>query len=161
MILVSPPGSPVLSPINVVHSDLPSYKDSPREDQVHGYENISSQLEVSNILRKPEFVDHVVWYSNTNKLNNGNIFQGDVNGVHGHNGRYEESLTRDQVNPLDQNTPKEVSCSSEPEFRNWYKWKKTWTNAKYVQEMSMGFGCKNATKYHDCRGFEPYERCGK
>lgn len=86
VILVSPPGSPVLAPINVVHSDLPSFKDSPRADQVHDYENISSQLE------------------------------GDVNGVHDHNGRYEESLTRDQVNPLDQNTPKELD-ENVKEFR--------------------------------------------
>lgn len=78
VILVSPPSSPVLSPINGVHSDLPSYKDSPCEDQVHDNENISSQQE------------------------------GDVNRVHSHSGRYEESLTRDQVNPLDQNPLKEL-----------------------------------------------------
>ncbi|KAG5626266.1 hypothetical protein H5410_011484 [Solanum commersonii] len=86
VILVSPPGSPVLSPINVGHSDLPSYIDSPREDQVHGNENISSHQE------------------------------GDVNGVHNHNGRYQESLTRDQVNPLNQNTPKELD-ENVKEFR--------------------------------------------
>lgn len=60
VILVSRPDSLVLSPTNVVHNDLPSYKDSPQGDEVHGYENVSSQREVSNILRKPEFVDHVV-----------------------------------------------------------------------------------------------------
>lgn len=86
VILVSPPGSPVLSPINVEHSDLPSYIDSPREDQVHGNENICSHQE------------------------------GDVNGVHNHNGRYQESLTRDQVNPLNQNTPKELD-ENVKEFR--------------------------------------------
>lgn len=86
VILVSPPGSPVLSPINVGHSDLPSYIDSPREDQVQGNENISSHQE------------------------------GDVNGVHNHNGRYQESLTRDQVNPLNQNTPKELD-ENVKEFR--------------------------------------------
>ncbi|XP_049382296.1 vesicle-associated protein 1-1-like [Solanum stenotomum] len=86
VILVSPPGSPVLSPINVQHSDLPSYIDSPREDQVHGNENICSYQE------------------------------GDVNGVHNHNGRYQESLTRDQVNPLNQNTPKELD-ENVKEFR--------------------------------------------
>ncbi|KAJ8529436.1 hypothetical protein K7X08_036271 [Anisodus acutangulus] len=78
VILVSPPSSPVLSPINGVHSDLPSYKESPQEDQVHGNENITSQQE------------------------------GDANGVHSHSGRYEESLTRDQVNTLDQIPPKEL-----------------------------------------------------
>ncbi|XP_059312137.1 vesicle-associated protein 2-2-like [Lycium ferocissimum] len=77
-VILSPPSSPVLSPINRVQGDLPSYTDSPREDQVHGNENISSQQE------------------------------GDVNGVHSHSGRYEESLTRDQVNPLDQNPQKEL-----------------------------------------------------
>lgn len=77
VILISPPSSPVLSPINGgVHIDLPSYKESPRGDQVHGIENISSQQE------------------------------GDVNGVHSHNGGYEESLSRDQVILLDQNPPK-------------------------------------------------------
>ncbi|KAL3349479.1 hypothetical protein AABB24_022544 [Solanum stoloniferum] len=86
VVLVSPPGLPVLSPINVGHSDLPSYIDSPREDQVHGNENISSHQE------------------------------GDVNGVHNHNGRYEESLTRDQVNPLNQNTLKELD-ENVKEFR--------------------------------------------
>lgn len=60
VVLISPPGSSILSPINVEHSDLPSNIDSPREDQVHGNENISSHQEVSNLLRKPEFVDHVV-----------------------------------------------------------------------------------------------------
>lgn len=86
VILVSRPDSLVLSPTNVVHNDLPSYKDSPQGDEVHGYENVSSQRE------------------------------GDVNGVHDHNGRYEESLTRDQVNPLDLNTPKELDENMK-EFR--------------------------------------------
>ncbi|CAN4108656.1 unnamed protein product [Withania somnifera] len=78
VILISPPSSPVLSPNNGVHIDRPSYKDSPRGDQVHGNENISSQEE------------------------------GDVNGLHSHSGGYEESLTRDQVILLDQNPPKEM-----------------------------------------------------
>ena len=52
--------SPVLSPINGVHIDLPSYKDSPRKDEVRGNENISGQQEVSSIVQKPESVDRVV-----------------------------------------------------------------------------------------------------
>lgn len=60
VILVSPPSSPVLSPINGVHIDLPSYKDSPRKDEVRGNENISGQQEVSSIVQKPESVDRVV-----------------------------------------------------------------------------------------------------
>lgn len=80
VILVSPPSSPVLSPINGVHSDLPSYKDSPRKDEVHGNENISGQQER------------------------------DVNGVHSHSGGFfEDSFTRDQVTPrANRNPPQEL-----------------------------------------------------
>ncbi|CAN4111223.1 unnamed protein product [Withania somnifera] len=79
VMLISPPSSPVLSPINGgVHIDLPSYKDSSRGDQVLGNENISS------------------------------LQEGDVNGVHRHSGGYEDSLTRDQVILLNQSPPKEM-----------------------------------------------------
>ncbi|KAM3290474.1 vesicle-associated protein 2-2 isoform X1 [Capsicum chacoense] len=104
VILVSPPGSPVLSPINVAYSDLPSYKDSPRKDQVHSSEYSSSQQEgdVNGVHSKGDV--------------NGVHSKGDVNGVHRHSGSYEESLTGDQVNPLNQNPQKELDESME-EFR--------------------------------------------